>query len=186
MSETLNESQLITAKNNLIVIEQLANTVREIGNRITVSDSSAEDSVYGSLNNTEKVLLASDKIAGALIGVASIRAGSETQDYFGYDEDSTTQNAFKHALWNAFSVAYSVNEEFVKNFTDAHEFGNPNNYKSSDSFEATRMDMHNNAIGRSWGKDYSLFTAGKMNVYMDDETKTTELWIIKSRPPEKN
>ena len=71
------------------------------------------------------------------------------------------------------------------NFTDAHEFGNPKNFIEAGEYDAMRMDLHNNAVGRSWGRFYKPFTAWMLKGFMSKDGAKDQLWIIKERPPER-
>lgn len=50
-------------------------------------------------------------------------------------------DAFRHALWN-FGMAIDVGQSFAKTWSDAHEYGTPNNPPSSQ-----QMDLFNNKVG---------------------------------------
>ena len=136
-------------------IHELANLVRMIGDEIKVKpNNSAEEAMFERLNATEKVIFASNPLYGAYVGAAA-----ETADQFYNYGDGTIYNARRHAYWNALSVLLTGSSDYVKFFTNAHEYGNRGNFNNNknsygvSSFDHTLMDLHNNYVGRLIGKD---------------------------------
>jgi hypothetical protein len=106
------------------------------------------------LNATQQLLFADNRQKGTQTLTA---AGLAMNQYSGgVDGDMT--NAKRHAHWNAAAVVLTRDERYVKFFTDAHEYGTPemllmNNPGGISSYDHTRMDLHNNAIGRVIGRN---------------------------------
>ena len=132
----------------------LANTVREIGDNMTVTKFNHFFGSTGShFNATQHVLYASNPNAGIIVIEL---AGAAYMMFRGYaDRDGTISNARLHAYWVATSVIETGDPGFAKMFTDAHEFGNPLNfYPDSNAqthwvpmYQYTFMDLHNNGVG---------------------------------------
>ena len=138
-------------------IKELQNKMRDIGNNKTVSINNIVDVVMlTQLCATEHVLYASSPVKGAAIASASVLAQLE---YNLGDYDGTIKNARLHALWNAYSIMMTLGDsEYVKSFTDAHEYGKPANFTDitagvgGTAYQYVQMDLFNNAIGRAVGE----------------------------------
>ena len=70
-------------------------------------------------------------------------AEAETVARFGHNGSDDESDAFRHAYWNAL-MAFDRGEALARLLADAHEV-----LPSNDP--ATRMDLHNNAVGRRIG-----------------------------------
>lgn len=68
-----------------------------------------------------------------------------------YKDDGTIYNAIKHASWNAIATIYTNDTNYVKNFTNAHEYGQPIVTSNTEIFKHTKMDIFNNGVGRYQG-----------------------------------
>ena len=140
-------------------VSALCDLVRSIGDKTTVEEMIVDNPLYNGLNSTEMVLFAANRVYGTLVGLSSQMAITDSQAHFGYREDGTLQNAFQHALWNAYAIAQGVSESYMKDFANAHEYGNSLNFGSQGIFNAVLMDLNNNRVGREWGKS-------QLSVYM--------------------
>ena len=67
-------------------------------------------------------------------------------------------------------------KNYVKDFTDVHEYGYPIVTSSKEYFEHTKMDMYNNNVGRTIGVKASLIT----NDSKDAMAIATALILFKS------
>ena len=101
------------------------------------------------ISATEAVIFFSSKWRGAWVGMASLDAERFTEE-FG-PTDGSYYNAVNHALWNALAVAYTGDQVYVKDYTDAHEYGIPSNFEDSESLAHSLMDIFNNTVGRYYG-----------------------------------
>jgi len=110
----------------------------------------------GDYSLTEAALIASKPLAALKVNKNKTLAEEFTQQYFreGWNEDTTEANAFKHAIWQALN-SRSLGEELALMFASAHEnkTGNStdNPYKETTYYNATNMDLQNNAIGIAIG-----------------------------------
>jgi len=149
------ENQGLDIGNMKNEVEDLANKVRYIGDKVYVEGT---DLLGESMSNTEAVIYTRDKIKGMMLvvaaGIASIPGKLDTK----YANDGTKDNAIKHANWNAIGTILTKDKNYVKDFTDAHEYGYPIVTSSKEHFEHTKMDMYNNNVGRTIGVTASLIT----------------------------
>jgi hypothetical protein len=62
------------------------------------------------------------------------------------------QDAYRHAFWNSIN-SRDISSEDAKKFADAHETGSTSYNSKSDDYDpiATKMDLHNNWVGRQIG-----------------------------------
>jgi len=72
------------------------------------------------------------------------------------NDDGTYCNAIKHAMWNAAGVLATHDVVYVKNITDAHEYGRPSGFKTSDQLQHSTMDIFNNSVGRYYGQTLEI------------------------------
>ena len=145
-------------KNNIesdkLFINDLCNVVREIGDTITVK-STKVNFLWESheLNPTEAVLYANNPVHGTIALIKAVDANLMTGSIYGDGyEDYNNANAFRHAYWSA-SMVIAIDEEYVKYFTDAHEYGFPANFTGEFYYRSTIMDLENNEIGREIAKN---------------------------------
>ena len=134
-------------------VEELANVVRAIGDKQKIPSTQVKlnDKVYKNLTSTEAVLFYANPTQGVIVGLAADSAISTTKSEYGHNNDSTIANAFQHALWNAISVASGAGSEFTRLFTNAHEYGIPDNFNDIAALNRTKMDLFNNGVGRYQG-----------------------------------
>jgi len=149
-------------------VREIADKIREIGNGMVVTLDGIRNIFtlftatfaavvdFNLFNSTQHVLLASNNSAGLLTIHEAVR--TRLLHYF-YD-DGTMQNARKHARWVALSVVRTRDPEFVRLFTDAHEFGgllgrhfNTDLAGGFPNYQHSFMDLHNNAVGLRIGKE---------------------------------
>ena len=130
-------------------IYNLANEMVSIGNRMTISVGWWISPIDGRLNATQITLLMSNPSAGrsmmSATGMAEVR--------FRGQADGTMANARKHAYWTALGVIRTGDVQFVRFFTDAHEFGTRHNFSEQYMFRHMAVDIHNNMIGFSIASD---------------------------------
>jgi hypothetical protein len=123
-------------------------------------------------------------IAGLCVSNARYDSQAWTNERFGsHLPDSWKGNAFKHAVWNAQGVRKMINSGYgryesynlMKLFATAHE-QDPNLGGAINANDVnTCMDLHNNAIGRSYMKNstgWGIF--GVRN--MPDENEIKNVW----------
>jgi hypothetical protein len=81
-------------------------------------------------------------------------------------------DAFRHAYWNGI-MAYNLRSTIAKWYGDAHEWGqDPNSLD-------TRMDLHNNSVGRYHGSHVWLITSVHNAVHESlDDQNGRPLWYI--------
>ncbi|MDR1117524.1 MAG: phage head morphogenesis protein [Oscillospiraceae bacterium] len=137
-------------------VTYLADYVREFGDSKALTEFDEWITGYGNerTNATEKVIYASNRVKGSLVGWAS-RVSSML---FGSEDDGTMGNAHLHAFWNALAVAYTGDTDYVRLFTNAHEYGTPINFTTAvpnskepsgpTHLDYTLMDFNNNSVGR--------------------------------------
>ena len=123
----------------------LCNEIRNIGDRMIVDDVSLPGV---SLNSSEKVIYNSNKSKGNNVvfagGTSSIGSLGD-KDYRG---DGNRANAIKHATWNGQATILTGDVNYVKLFTDAHEYGYSVNTETIERLKHTDMDIFNNGVGR--------------------------------------
>lgn len=104
------------------------------------------------LNDEEKEVFNSNPAYGLSVLLQASYANSQEQSRFGSNTWATNGDAFRHALWNALG-AHFTSESYMCRFATAHETGasgyNPNSID-------TKMDLRNNASGRSLVKSMDL------------------------------
>nr|WP_144922618.1 hypothetical protein [Paenibacillus bovis] len=99
-----------------------------------------------SLNSQEQALYNANPSDGFRALVAGDEAYDVTVDRFGYNGHNDKSDAYRHAAWNIFIVAFTNGDaEWAKTWTEAHEYGAANN----PSFERI-MDLRNNWVGRDF------------------------------------
>ena len=139
-------------------IENLANEIRSIADDIGVDGIEKNIERLGNnisqLNAVEKILAAGDFIAAGCVFIAKSNAEKATENLFPGEVfvDMGEANAYKHAMWNMYGTLY-IGEEKMKFFTDAHEFGDGNNF-TEEGRKNLIMDLNNNAYGRKAGESY--------------------------------
>jgi len=134
-------------------VHELANKVREIGDSMTVNWTAFDKIVTGAnkISATEMVLYISDRGKGWAVFSAAFQADIIYGKYY---EDGSLGNAKLHAYWSAYSVNYTGDSEYVRLFTNAHEYGKQGNFTTELSYingvpmyQNSIMDLHNNAVG---------------------------------------
>lgn len=73
------------------------------------------------------------------------RARMETMERYPEGGHNDTADAFRHCFWSAL-MTKRANAGFAERFGNAHENGDHNQ-----PYEESRMDKHNNAVGRDIG-----------------------------------
>jgi hypothetical protein len=74
------------------------------------------------------------------------------------------QDALRHAMWNA-EMTVRMDAVRAKTWADAHE-------QSSTNVLETRMDLHNNAVGRAVGQNHSDLGAGVLEAWRNGQLCT--------------
>ena len=142
------KNQSIDSHINIVKMQnetnELANKIREIGDRIIVGNPIG---IGGKLNDVEKVLYASDSNKGWEVFMSGSSARTQTEYYYG-DRYATNGNsdAFRHAYWAALATSM-VGSEYTRLFTNAHEYGHSTNFKTTHDMTVTYMDLYNNGVG---------------------------------------
>ncbi len=110
----------------------------------------------GKLSIGEAALAVSNPLAAFKVNDNKTLAEKFTKQYFGksWNEDTTEANAFKHAIWQALN-SRSLGPDLAIMFASAHE-NKPKNdsneeYLKTTLYNATNMDLQNNAIGIAIG-----------------------------------
>jgi RHS repeat-associated protein len=106
--------------------------------KVLYSDSPA--SGWQMLASGKYAIDAKDNIYGKDIGYGDPNIEKVIGDWWG---DS---NAYQHMLW-AYHSAAIAGSDYSRRWLNAHEYGISENFITSDSFMATRMDLLNNNIG---------------------------------------
>jgi hypothetical protein len=114
---------------------------------------------YGTANQWEQELARGDPQAGIIMFNAKLDSEHWTQADYGSQEDNWRGNAYKHAVLNCQGVRKFINSgrnqweayDKVKQFATAHERHPDTGDLMID--ERAVMDLHNNAIGRTYMKN---------------------------------
>lgn len=104
------------------------------------------------LNNQEKEIFNSNSAYGLSVLLQGSYANSQELSRFGSNTWGTNGDAFRHAVWNALGTYYT-SESYMKKFATAHETGSADYDANSVD---TKMDLQNNASGRSLFKSMNL------------------------------
>lgn len=104
------------------------------------------------LNDEEKAVFNSNPIYGLSVLLQASYANSQELGRFGSNTWATNGDAFRHALWNALGTHFT-SESYMQRFATAHETGSPDYDPNSID---TKMDLKNNATGRSLVKSMDL------------------------------
>lgn len=104
------------------------------------------------LNAKEKEVFNSNPIYGLSVLLQASYANSQEKGRFGSNTWATNGDAFRHALWNALGTQFT-SESYMRRFATAHETGSSDYDPNSID---TKMDLRNNATGRSLVKSMDL------------------------------
>lgn len=104
------------------------------------------------LNAEEKEIFNSNPAYGLSVLLQASYANDQEASRFGSNTWATNGDAFRHALWNALGTHYT-SEAYMESFATAHETGSL--HYNADSID-TKMDLQNNAAGRSLVQDMKL------------------------------
>lgn len=142
--------------------DSLVNTIRYLKNEKGLSFEEIDkklrqsrdipylDSYVGDhLNSQEKELYKNNR-AKALLCLANGKLALDYSEEMYTDLHNGNGDAFRHTLWN-FGMAKDVGRDFAKKWSDAHEYGKPNNPALEKS-----MDLHNNSIGLDLADENSI------------------------------
>jgi hypothetical protein len=102
------------------------------------------------LNEQERALCRSKKLACIKTLYVAHRAKSRSRDLYADGENGGRRDAFRHSYWNARMVR-AAGATWAKSFADAHENGYPENRATPDGRVLSEMDFFNNDVGRTHG-----------------------------------
>lgn len=102
------------------------------------------------LNERERALCRSRKLACIETLYVAHRAKSESRAAYDDGENGGRRDAFRHSYWNARMVR-AVDVAWAKSFADAHENGYPENHATPVGRVLRAMDFFNNEVGRAHG-----------------------------------
>lgn len=99
------------------------------------------------LNSQEKALYRENRALALLCLANGKLALNYAKEMYKSGLHNGNGDAFRHALWN-FGMAADAGQSFAKRWSDAHEYGEPNNPPLEKA-----MDLHNNSVGLQLAKD---------------------------------
>lgn len=102
------------------------------------------------LNEQERALCRSKKLACIKTLYVAHRAKSRSRELYADGENGGRRDAFRHSYWNARMVRAS-GAAWAKSFADAHEEGYPENLATAEARVLSEMDFFNNDVGRTYG-----------------------------------
>lgn len=170
---------VVDLKNNIKDEEMIFDILEEKVENNVLRSSIGD--IWNALTETEKRLLIKYPFDALKVNTAKNIATTQTQIKFGHSGLGDRSDAFRHGIWNA-EMTILIGETKAELFATAHEDVSTEGYES-DGFlkiEHRNMDLHNNGIGREFGKKNEDVTEDELAsiIYDNIYSNTTEfIWL---------
>lgn len=157
VKDGLKKIQDYISENVSYTLDDLNNVVGKIDENIPVTRAGFDYTKYlptsaDQLNSQEKAIYNNNPAWGLVVLAQADYANKSEKGRYGSNSWGTNGDAYRHALWNALG-ARGTSDAYMASFATAHEAGSPDyNPNSID----TKMDLQNNATGRSLLKSMSF------------------------------